>query len=128
MFITGGATGWKVGCSPLVGGQGCSDKFENDVHSRIMDAGIFQNFSNQPAALAYLNGQFIMRKEHTKKIEHMKRALKNLQMSGVTRRFMKVPTKLLPKDKYNSEQELGRAAKGYDKLDCGHGRPEKQIK
>ena len=111
MFITGGATGWKVGCSPLVGGQGCSDKFENDVHSRIMDAGIFQNFSNQPAALAYLNGQFIMRKEHTKKIEHMKRALKNLQMSGVTRRFMKVPTKLLPKDKYNSEQELGRAAK-----------------
>ena len=77
MFITGGATGWKVGCSPLVGGQGCSDKFENDVHSRYMDAGIFQNFSNQPAALAYLNGQFIMRKEHTKKIEHMKRALKN---------------------------------------------------
>ena len=111
MFISGGAAGWKVGCSPLVGGQGCSDPFEKDVHTRIMDAGIFDNYPNQAAALAYLNGQFMLRKEHSKKIDVMKKALKNLQMSGVTRRFMKVPTKLLPKDKYNSEQELGRAAR-----------------
>ena len=76
-----------------------------------MDVGVLNYFSNQPAALSYLNGQFILRKGHSQQIEKMGKSVKNFQNSGVTKRFMKVPTKLLPNDKYNSEQELSRATK-----------------
>lgn len=118
MFISGVTVGWKPGDSPLISGAKGEERqpsdgneFEKEVHSKILEAGIFNNFANQPAALAYLNGQFMVRKEHSKKLEDMKKSVENFQKSGVTRRFMKVPSKLLDKDKYNSERELARAEK-----------------
>ena len=99
MFISGGSVGWKIGDSQVIGGPSEQNSFEKDIHTRILEAGIFHYFSNQPAALAYLNGQFVVRKEHFKKKEMMTKSLTNFQTNGVTQRFMKVPTKLLPKDK-----------------------------
>ena len=84
---------------------------KKDIHTRILEAGIFNYFSNQPAVLAYLNGQFVVRKGHFEKKEMMMKSLTNLQTNGVTQRFMNVPTKLLLKGKLNSEHELGRAPK-----------------
>ena len=111
MFISGGSVGWKIGDSPVTGGPNEDDCDEKAIHTRILDAGIFHHFSNQPAALAYLNGQFVTRKDHAKKKNMMKKTLTKFQTNGVTQRFMKVPTKLCPKDKYNSERELERVTK-----------------
>ena len=114
-FISGGSTGWKVGDSPLLGekkqqhGSSQDQKFESEIHDRIVSAGIFQYFLNQPAALSYLNGQFMLRKKHLIKLEKLEKSVRNFEKSGLTRRFMKCPSKLLPQDKQNCEQELSRA-------------------
>ena len=113
-FISGGSTGWKVGDSPLLGEKkqqhsSQDQKFESEIHDRIVSAGIFQYFLNQPAALSYLNGQFMLRKKHLIKLEKLEKSVRNFEKSGLTRRFMKCPSKLLPQDKQNCEQELSRA-------------------
>jgi hypothetical protein len=72
-FITGGSVCWKVGESPLVEtGERKQDsengRIEKEIHDKILDAGIFHHFANQPSALAYLNGQLILRKTHLDRI------------------------------------------------------------
>ena len=115
-FITGGSVGWRAGESPLLGGierKQDTDihRIEKDIHDKILDAGIFHHFLNQPAALAYLNGQFILRRKHHDQIKKFENSISKFLKSGVTKRFLKVPTKLLPKDKSNCEQEVIRATK-----------------
>ena len=84
--------------------------FESEVHAKIVSAGTFQNFQNQPSALAYLNGQIMLRKKMMTRIGNLEKKVSNFQKSGLTKRFLKVPSKLLPQDKVNCEQELSRAS------------------
>ena len=74
-FISG-ATNWKVGESPL--DQEELEKFksyyedrerapedqlfEADIHEKLLAGGSFHHFANRQSALAYMHGQFLMRK------------------------------------------------------------------
>ena len=76
-FLTSGVKSWKPGDSPL--GEGSEkrkssdqSKFEAEVHRSIMESGTFSFFQNQPAALAYLNGQFILRCKQKEKMQNLK--------------------------------------------------------
>ena len=44
------------------------------------------------------------------RIGNLEKKVSNFQKSGLTKRFLKVPSKLLPQDKVNCEQELSRAS------------------
>ena len=115
-FIAGGSVGWRPGQSPLLGGSGKKqdteiNKFEKNIHDKLVAAGVFNHYLNQPAALAYLNGQFILRRKYQDKIQKFENSVNNFLKSGVTKRFLKVPAKVLPKDKSNCEQEVVRSTK-----------------
>jgi hypothetical protein len=88
-FISGGSFGWRVGTSPLLETRNEQEsenqKFERDIHDRICDAGIFYHFANQPSALAYLNGQIMLRKSHYEKLKKLEKSLNNFKNSGVTK-------------------------------------------
>ena len=116
-FLTGGAKSWQPGDSPLlregseIRKSSDQSKFEAEVHRSIMEGGTFGFFQNQPAALAYLNGQIILRCQQKERMQNLKRKVQSFQNSGLTKRFLKVPSKPLPQDKYNCEQETSRASK-----------------
>ena len=122
-FLTGGVKSWQPGDSPLIRNgseiRKSSDqsKFEAEVHRSIMEGGTFGFFQNQPAALAYLNGQIILRCQQKEKIQNLKKKVTSFQNSGLTQRFLKVPSKPLPQDKYNCEKETTRASKVMLELD-----------
>lgn len=85
--------------------------FEAGIHEKLLAGGSFHHFANRQSALAYMHGQFLMRKNQLTKIQGLEKAAGNLEKSGLTKRFMKVPSKLLPNDKVNCERELARATK-----------------
>ena len=64
--------------------------FETQIHDSILAAGTFQFFKNQPAALAYLNGQLMLRKQHLKKFQMFENLVGKFEKSGLTKRFMKI--------------------------------------
>ena len=117
MFISGGSVGWEAGDSPVIDNViGEGTEFEIEIHQKILNAGTFKFFLNQHAALAYLNGQLVLRKDHLKKIERLEKSLVAFKTSGLTKRFMRIPVKSLPNDKYHCERELNRAALTYDEM------------
>ena len=117
MFISGGSVGWEAGDSPVIDNViGEGTEFEIEIHQKILKAGTFKFFLNQHAALAYLNGQLVLRKDHLKKIERLEKSLVAFKTSGLTKRFMRIPVKSLPNDKYHCERELNRAALTHDEM------------
>ena len=123
-FISG-SSNWKAGDSPLTPQEQKqkTDYLEDpenaeknhlkeaEIHRRILAAGTFNYFKNQQAALAYLNGQFLLRKSQEAKIKAFEKYVENFEKSGLTKRFLKIPTKLLPQDRSNCEREVVRANK-----------------
>ena len=121
-FISGSSNSWKCGDSPLLGEQriqkNSSDQgFESEVHDNIFEAGIFFHFKNQASALAYLNGQIMFRKKMLKQTSNLDKKVTSFEKSGLTKRFLKMPLKLLPQDNVNSEKELARANKVITELE-----------
>ena len=116
-FLVGGSKSWQAGDSPLSDQQDKQQKkseqniFESEVHARIVSGGTFHFFQNQASALAYLNGQIILRRSHADKLVKLEKKVRSFQNSGLTKRFLKVPTKWMPQDKYNCQQEKNRAEK-----------------
>ena len=88
-FISGGSR-WKAGDSPLTERrqeQSSSEEleFEKGIHDKIMSAGIFLHFQNQPAALSYLNGQLTIRKNHLTMFKKLEKSVSNFEKSGLTK-------------------------------------------
>ena len=121
----GGSSNWKVGETPLTPKEQKQMKayladpenaernhfHEAEIHQRIFAAGTFNYFGNQQAALAYLNGQYLMRKNQDAKIKDFEKSVGNFEKSGLTKRFLKIPSRLLPQDRSNCEREVARANK-----------------